>query len=126
MIHRWKGKKLGRTAAHRNAMLSNQAQSLIRHKRIRTTLAKSKELRRFVERLVTMAKKDTIHARRQVGRVIQDKAIIKRLFDDIAPEFKERPGGYTQIFKLGPRPNDGAQMAYIQFVGFDPEEEDED
>ncbi|MDP8244042.1 MAG: 50S ribosomal protein L17 [Candidatus Hinthialibacter antarcticus] len=126
MIHKWKGRKLGRTAAHRSAMLSNQAASLIRYGRIKTTLPKCKELRTVVEKLITTAKSDTVHARRMVNRFIQDKTIIKKLFTDVAPEFSERPGGYTQILKIGPRANDGAQMAYIQFVGYDPEAEDED
>ena len=104
-------------------MLANMATSLFRHGRIKTTLAKSKELRRVVDRLVTIAKDDTLHARRKVARVIRDKAIVKKLFQDIVPDFIDRAGGYTQIFQLGPRANDGAPMTYIQLVGYTPEEE---
>ncbi len=125
MIHKVKGRKLNRTAAHRNAMLSNQASALIQHGRIKTTLPKCKELKIVVEKLITTAKSDTVHARRMVNRFIRDKGIIKKLFSDVAPEFSDRPGGYTQILKLGPRANDGAQMAYIQFVGFDPNEDED-
>lgn len=125
MIHGHKGRKLGRTASHRKAMLANQAISLFRHGRIRTTLAKSKELRPYVEKLITKAKNDTVHSRRLVAKEIHDKAIVQKLFDKIALEFEERPGGYTQIFKIGPRPTDGAMMSYIQLVGYE-EDEDED
>ncbi len=123
MRHKKKGRKLGRTAAHRDAMLANQATSLFRHGRIKTTVAKSKELRRVVERLITTAKDDSVHARRRVNRVIRDKSILNKLFTEIVPEFQERPGGYTQIFKIGPRPNDGAPMAYIQLLGYETPEE---
>lgn len=122
MNHRISGRKLGRTTSHLEAMLANQAIALFRHGRIRTTLAKSKELRRFAEKLITTAKEDSIHSRRQVARVIHDKEIVKKLFSEIAPEFKERPGGYTQIFKLGTRKNDGAPMSYIQLVGYQPQQ----
>ncbi|MBI1386882.1 MAG: 50S ribosomal protein L17 [bacterium] len=125
MIHKWKGNRLGRTASHRDAMLANQAISLIRHGRIKTTLPKCKELRRVVEKLVTAAKDDTVHARRMVNRVVHDKSMVKKLFDEIMPKFKDRPGGYTQILKIGLRPNDGASMAFIQFVGYEPEEEED-
>jgi len=124
MMHRKKGRKLGRVSSHREAMLANQATSLFRHGRIKTTVTKCKELRGVVERLITSAKDDSVHARRKVGRVIRDKSIIKKLFTKIVPDFKERPGGYTQILKIGPRMNDGAVMAYIQLVGYQPPEED--
>ncbi len=124
MNHRKAGRKLGRTSSHKEAMLANQATALFRHGRIKTTLAKSKELRRYAERLITAAKTDTVHARRQVAKKIGDKLIVRKLFNEIAPEFKERPGGYTQIFQLGPRPNDGAPMSYIQLVGYVPPEEE--
>ena len=117
MYHRIAGRKLGRTSSHREAMLANRA-SLLRHGRIRTTLAKAKELRPLVEKLITTARNDTVHARRQVARVIRDKEVLKRLFTEIAPEFQERPGGYLQILKLETRKNDGAPMSYIQLVGY--------
>lgn len=123
MIHRHKGRKLGRTTAHRHALLANQAISLIRHGRIRTTLAKSKELRPYIEKLITTAKVDNVHNRRMVARFIHDKRMVQKLFDEIAPIYVDRPGGYTQIFKLGPRPNDGAPMSFIQLVDYDTEEE---
>ncbi len=124
MIHKKKLRKLGRTTSHREAMMANQATSLFRHGRIKTTHAKCKELRRLVDRLITTAKKDSVHARRKVNRVIRDKIVLRKLFDEIAPEFTERPGGYTQIFQLGPRLNDGAPMSYIQLVGYAPAEEE--
>lgn len=124
MNHRKAGRKLGRTTSHREAMMANQATSLFRHGRIKTTLPKCKELRRVVDRLITSAKTDSVHARRKVNRVIRDKTIVKKLFEDIALEFEERPGGYTQIFRIGPRANDGAMMAYIQLVGYEPPEEE--
>lgn len=122
MYHRISGRKLGRTSSHVEAMLANQATSLIRHGRIRTTVSKAKELKRVVEKLITTAKEDSVHARRQVAKIIQDKDVVKKLFAEVAPEFKERPGGYTQIFQLGPRKSDGAPMSFIQLVGFVKEE----
>ncbi len=124
MNHRKKGRKLGRTTSHREAMLANQATSLFRYGRIKTTHPKCKELRRLVDRLITTAKDDSVHARRKVGRVIRDKNVVRKLFDEIAPEFHERPGGYTQIYQIGPRPNDGAHMSFIQLVGYEPPEEE--
>lgn len=123
MIHKKKLRKLGRVTAHRQAMLANQATSLFRHGRIKTTHMKCKELRKLAERLITTAKTDSVHARRKVATVIRDKNVLRKLFDEIAPEFVERPGGYTQIFQLGPRMNDGALMSYIQLVGYEPSEE---
>lgn len=125
MRHKNEGRKLGRTASHRKAMFANMATSLLRHGRIKTTLPKSKELRRVVERLITDAKVDSVHARRKVARVIRDKEVARKLFAEIAPNFAERPGGYTQIFRLGVRPNDGAQMSCIQLVGYQPPEEED-
>ena len=124
MIHKHKGRKLNRTSSHREAMMANQATSLFRHGRIKSTHVKCKELRRLAERLITTAKVDSVHTRRKVARVIRDKEIVKKLFADIAPDFVERPGGYTQIFQLGPRMNDGAFMSFIQLVGYEPPEED--
>ncbi len=124
MIHKRKLRKLGRKSAHREALLANQATSLLRHGRIKTTLAKSKELRRVVEPLITIAKDDSLHARRKVARVIRDKNIVKKLFTEIAPDMKDRPGGYTQIFRLGTRVTDGAPMSYIQLTGYVPPEKE--
>lgn len=125
MRHRKAGRQLGRNQSHREAMFANQATSLLRHGRIKTTHQKCKELRPIVEKLITAAKDDSVHARRKVGKVIRDKAVMKKLFEEIAPEFKERPGGYTQIFQLGRRKNDGAHMSYIQLLGYEPPEEEE-
>ena len=124
MKHRKAGRKLGRNQSHRNAMFANQATSLLRHGRIKTTHQKCKELRGIVEKLITAAKDDSVHARRKVAKTIKDKEVVRKLFGEIAPEFQERPGGYTQIFQLGQRKNDGAQMSYIQLVGYEPPEEE--
>ncbi len=124
MNHRIKGRKLGRTSKHLEAMLANQATSLFYHGRIKTTHSKCKELRRLVDRLITTAKTDTVHNRRQVSKVIRDRGVVQKLFNDIAPEYVDRPGGYTQIFQLGPRKNDGAEMSYIQLVDYKPKAEE--
>ncbi len=116
MRHQVKGRKLGRTPAHRKALFRNQLSSLVKEERIRTTLEKAKELRPLAEKAVTQGKRDTLHARRQVNRWISDRELVKKLFDEIAPRFHERPGGYTRIIKLGPRKGDGAEMAFLEFV----------
>jgi large subunit ribosomal protein L17 len=120
------GRKLGRTSAHRQALLRNMSMSLFRHERIRTTVHKAKELRPFVERLITRAKSDTVHARRVVARDIHDRQIARKLFETLAPRYVDRPGGYTRILRLGSRPGDGAEMAFIELVDADlagPKEE---
>ena len=111
-----KGRALSRTASHRKATLRNMATSLIRHERIETTTAKAKELRPFVERLITLGKQGDLHARRLAGRSISDRQVLGKLFDDIGPRFNERPGGYTRILKLGNRRGDAAEMALIELV----------
>lgn len=116
MRHRKKGRQLGRTASHREAMLRNMAISLFRHGRIETTTAKAKELRPFAERLVTLAKRGDLHSRRLAARKIHDKDVLFSLFDVIGPRFSERPGGYTRVLKLGHRAGDGAEMAFIELV----------
>lgn len=116
MRHRKATKRLGRVTEHRMATLSNLAASLFRHERIETTLGKAKELRPYAERLITRAKSDSVHSRRLVAGVLRDKGLVKRLFDDIAPRFVERPGGYTRIMKLMPRRGDAAEMAIIELV----------
>ena len=116
MRHRKKGRKLNRTAAHRKAVLRNMATSLFRHERIETTTAKAKELRPFAERLITLAKRGDLHARRLAARKIADREVLGKLFDDLGPRFAERPGGYTRILKLGPRRGDAAEMALIELV----------
>ena len=114
-------KKIGRTTAHRHATLANLSTELIRHKRIRTTEAKAKALRPFVESLITKAKKGTMHAQREAFKVIRDKAVIKELFGEVANKVANRNGGYTRIIKLPPRLGDAAKMAYIELVDFGAE-----
>jgi large subunit ribosomal protein L17 len=114
--HGDKLKKLGRTSSHRDAMFRNMLTSLFRYERIQTTLPKAKEARRFAERLVGFAKKNTLAARRMAGRTIADKDILKKLFDVIGPRFTERDGGYTRIYRLGPREGDGAELALLELV----------
>ncbi|MCS7189239.1 MAG: 50S ribosomal protein L17 [Bacteroidia bacterium] len=111
---------LGRKKAHREALLRNLAVSLIHHKRLITTLAKAKALRRYIEPLLTRAKRDTLPNRRLLFSYLQDKSAIKELFSTIAPAIAERPGGYTRVLKLGPRKGDGAEMAFIELVDFNP------
>lgn len=120
MQHNKSGRKLGRTTGHRLALFRNQLASLVISERIRTTLPKAKELRPLAERMVTQARRGTVHSRRLVGRWIQDRELIKKLFDEIAPRFAERPGGYLRIVKLGPRQGDGAEEAFLEFVDFEP------
>jgi large subunit ribosomal protein L17 len=116
MRHRNKGRQLSRTASHREALLRKMATSLFRHGRISTTTAKAKELRPFAERLITLAKRGDLHARRLAARKIGDREVLHNLFADIGPRFSERPGGYTRILKLGHRQGDGAEMALIELV----------
>jgi large subunit ribosomal protein L17 len=118
-------RKLGRVADHRVAMLRNQAQDLLRHERIQTTVPRAKELRPFVERIITIAKRSLadggeargVTARRLVARDIQDRAVVVKLFDTIAPRFSERPGGYTRVLRLGYRRGDDAEVAQIELIG---------
>ena len=117
MRHRAKNRQLGRTAEHRRALLANMATSLFLHGGIVTTVAKAKELRPMAEKLITLGKKGTLHARRQVLAVLYKESTAVRLFDVIAPRFTERPGGYTRVVKLGPRLGDGAEMAILELVG---------
>ena len=113
-------RKLGRTTSHRAALFRNQLASLIDRERIITTLPKAKELRPQIERLVTLGKSDSVHNRHQAGRVVADDGLIAKLFDTLGPRFSERPGGYTRIIKLGPRRGDAAEMAILEFVGYEP------
>ena len=119
MRHRVAHRKLSRTTEHRLSLLRNMAASLITHERIRTTVAKAKELRPFVEKLVTLGKRDSLHARRRALSILSSKTVVRRLFSDVSPRFSERPGGYTRILKLGPRQGDGAPMAFIEFVDYE-------
>lgn len=116
MRHQKKTVKLGRTAEHRKALLANQVCSLIQHQRIKTTLAKAKAVRPLAERMVTLGKNGSIHARRTALATLRQKNAVKKLFDDIAPRSAERNGGYTRIVKLGQRKSDSAPMAFIEWV----------
>ncbi|HHU92632.1 MAG TPA: 50S ribosomal protein L17 [Halanaerobiaceae bacterium] len=110
------GRKLGKTTSHRKAMFNNMITDFFRHERIQTTLPKAKELRPLVEKLITTARTNDLHSRRKVLRVVKDKEVVQRLFDEIAPRFADRPGGYTRILKVYPRRGDGAELAIIELV----------
>ena len=116
MRHRLAGRGLGRSSSHRKALLRNQVRELIEHERIVTTEAKAKELRPLVEKMITLGRRSGLHARRRAGVVLGDRKLVRRLFEEIAPRFGDRPGGYTRIVKLGPRLGDGARMAQIELV----------
>ena len=116
MRHKKKGRKLGRKVGNRKALLMNLACQLITHKKIKTTDPKAKELRSFIEPLITLAKRNDLHSRRLVIKKIPKKNIVRILFEEIAPVFSERPGGYTRITKLGHRDNDRAPVSIIEFV----------
>jgi large subunit ribosomal protein L17 len=116
MRHGSRGRQLSRTSSHRRALLRNMATSLFEHDRIVTTEAKAKELRPYAERLITLARRGDLHARRQVEQRIKDRSVAGRLFGEIGPRFASRPGGYTRIVKLGHRDGDGAEMARIELL----------
>lgn len=126
MRHQMRGRKLGRSPAHRRALFRNQLASLVREERIKTTLHKAKELRPIAEKVVTQGKRDTLHARRLVNRWLPQRDLVKKVFDEISPRFEGRPGGYTRIVKLGPRRGDGAEMAIIEFVELGDKEPEPD
>ena len=130
MRHRVAHRKLGRITPHRMALLRNLATALFERERIRTTLMKAKELRPYAERLITLARRDDdrLHARRLAGRELQDRTVMKKLFDDLGARFASRPGGYTRILRLGPRRGDGAEMAIVELIGseYKPEKKGEE
>lgn len=137
MRHRHSGRKLNRTSAHRTAMLRNMAAALIKHEQITTTLAKAKEVSPYVEKLVTLGKRGTLHARRLAHARLRDDAMLVKLFETLAPRYEDRAGGYTRVLKAGFRYGDSAPMAVVEFVDRDedakgqdsgppPESEDED
>jgi large subunit ribosomal protein L17 len=116
MRHKKSGRRLGRNSSHRSAMFRNMATSMLKHETIKTTLPKAKELRRVVEPLITLAKNDSVANRRVAFNRLRDKEVVGKLFNDIGPRFKERPGGYLRILKTGPRPGDAAPMAIIMMT----------
>jgi large subunit ribosomal protein L17 len=116
MRHKKAGRRLGRNSSHRKAMFRNMAASLLRHETIKTTLPKAKELRRVVEPLITLAREDGVAKRRLAFDRLRDKEVVGKLFKDLGPRFRDRPGGYLRILKLGPRPGDSAPMAVVQLV----------
>ncbi|MGB5245494.1 MAG: 50S ribosomal protein L17 [Woeseia sp.] len=116
MRHRKSGRKLGRNSSHRKAMFRNMAASLLHHEQIKTTVPKAKELRRVVEPLITLAKVDGVANRRLAFDRLRDKVAVGKLFTDLGPRFKARPGGYMRILKIGPRPGDAAPMCIVQLV----------
>ena len=117
MRHLKSGRQLSRNSSHRWALMRNLITALLREEKIQTTDPKAKELRRWVDRVITLGKRGDLHARRQAAAIIFDKAVVKKLFDTIGPRFKDRPGGFTRIVKLGIRHGDAAQMALIELVG---------
>ncbi len=118
MRHARRGRKLGRESQHRKAMLGTMAGQVITHGRIKTTAPKAKELRGVVDKLVNTAKKDDLHARRQAVKILKDKTVVRRLFEDVAPDLDGRTSGYTRILKLGPRLGDGAENVYLELVNY--------
>jgi large subunit ribosomal protein L17 len=124
MRHGKKVKKLGRTKSHRKAMLANIAASLFMYRMIKTTEAKAKEVRKLAEKLITLAKRGDLHAHRQVYEVIRDRKLVKKIFDEIAPKFKDREGGYTRVVKLGIRKGDGALLSVVELLMERPPKEE--
>jgi large subunit ribosomal protein L17 len=118
MRHQKRGRKLGRDAAHRKALYANLCGSLIEHGRIRTTEAKAKEVRPIVEEMITLGKRGDIHAHRQAVAFLRSKEVAWQLFNEVAPRFADRPGGYTRVVKIGPRQGDAAPMAYLELVDY--------
>ena len=123
MRHRVAGRKLSRHTQHRELMFRNMLVSLLQHERIKTTLAKAKELRSWVDKIITLGKKNTLHARRQAFALLRDESTVKKLFDEVTPRFKDRKGGYTRIYKLGWRHGDAAPLSLIELLSLPKGEE---
>ena len=121
MRHRRSGKKLGRDSAHRRALYANLAASLIEHGRIKTTVAKAKEVRPVAEQMITLGRRGGVHARRQALKFLRSQDVVHKLFSDVGPRFADRDGGYSRIVRIGPRLGDAAEMAYLELVDFTPE-----
>ncbi|MDQ3876231.1 MAG: 50S ribosomal protein L17 [Actinomycetota bacterium] len=120
MRHRREGKKLGRDAAHRRALYANLAGALIEHGRIKTTEAKAKAVRPVAEQMITLGRRGDLHARRQALAYLRSQEVVHKLFSDVGPRFSDRPGGYSRIVRLGPRPGDAAEMVYLELVDHTP------
>jgi large subunit ribosomal protein L17 len=123
MRHRVAGRKLSRHTQHRELMFRNMLVSLLQYERIKTTLAKGKELRSWADKMISLGKQGTLHARRRAFALLRDKGIVKKLFDEIAPKFKDRQGGYTRVYKLGWRQGDGAPLSLVELVTYAVPEE---
>ncbi len=126
MRHQWRGRKLNRSSTHRKAMFANMAAALLKHEQIKTTLRKAKDLRPVVDRLITLGKRGSLHARRQAYSMLRDDAVTKKLFAELAERYRERPGGYTRVLRAGFRYGDSAAMAIIELVDRDPEAKGKD
>jgi large subunit ribosomal protein L17 len=124
--HHRAGRKLGRDASHRKALYANLAGALIEHGRIKTTVTKAKAVRPVAEQMITLGRRGDLHARRQAMAFLRSQEVVHKLFAEVAPRFKERPGGYSRIVRLGPRPGDAAEMAYLELVDFSAEEQAEE
>lgn len=116
MRHGVAGRRFSRTSAHREAMMENMIISLLRHERIRTTVPKAKEARKLADRVITLGKKGSLHARRLASKTVHDKDVLAKLFDQLAPRYESRPGGYTRIIRIGRRLGDSAEMAFLELV----------
>src|SRR5690242_1065451 len=120
MRHQRSGKKLGRDSAHRKALYSNLAGALIEHGRVKTTVAKAKAVRPIAEQMITLGRRGDLHARRQALAYLRSQDVVHKLFSDVGPRFADRPGGYSRIVRIGPRPGDAAEMVYLELVDFLP------
>ena len=121
MRHHRSGRKLGRDASHRKALYANLAGALIEHGRIKTTAAKAKEVKPVAEQMITLGRRGGVHARRQALAFLRSQDVVHKLFSDVGPRFADRPGGYTRIIRIGPRPGDAAEMVYLELVDILPE-----
>ena len=126
MRHHRVGRKLGRDASHRKALYSNLAGALITHGRIKTTVTKAKAVRPIAEQMITLGRRGDLHARRQAMAYLRSQEVVHQLFANVAPRFKDRPGGYSRIVRIGPRPGDAAEMAYLELVDFSAVEQAEE
>jgi large subunit ribosomal protein L17 len=126
MRHHRAGKKLGRDPSHRKALYANLAGALIEHGRIKTTVTKAKAVRPIAEQMITLGRRGDLHARRQAMAFLRSQEVVHKLFAEVAPRFKGRAGGYSRIVRIGPRPGDAAEMAYLELVDFSPEEQAEE